>query len=45
MTPAEQQELLALRWWFSTPRAMTKLNQARLKRLQKLVTKSLTLEK
>lgn len=43
MTPAEQQELLALRWWFSTPRAMTKLNQARFKRLKYLVTKELSL--
>lgn len=44
MTPAEQQELLALRWWFSTPRSMTKENKARYERLKELTTKSLIAE-
>lgn len=43
MTISEQQELLALRWWFSSYRTMTKENKTKLKRLKYLTTKSLTL--
>lgn len=43
MTESEQQELLALRWWFSKPRTMTLENKAKLKRLKELTTKCLTL--
>lgn len=45
MTKDEIFELNFLREWFSTPRAMTRQNQAMLKRLKELVTKSLTLGK
>ena len=43
MTESEQQELLALQWWFSKPRTMTLENKAKLKRLKELTTKCLTL--
>lgn len=43
MTILEQQELLALRWWFSTHRTMTRVNKAKLKRLKELTIKCLTL--
>ena len=43
MTESEQQELLALQWWFSKPRTMTRENKAKLKRLKELTTKCLTL--
>lgn len=43
MTQDDLFELNLLREWFTTPRAMTKQNRARLKRLKELTTKCLTL--
>ena len=43
MTESEQQELLALQWWFSKHCAMTRENKAKLKRLKELITKCFTL--
>lgn len=45
MTKDEIFELNLLRDWFTTPRAMTNQNRARLKRLQELTIKCLTLGK
>lgn len=41
MSEEEYNEYLALQWWFSVPRSMTKENKARLKRFQQLTVKAL----
>jgi hypothetical protein len=41
MTAEEYNEYLALQWWFSVPRSMTKGNKERMKRFKALTVKAL----